>query len=43
MNKSLAQLERLGIVEELTGKLRGRVFSYAEYVAILNEGMGAPG
>lgn len=39
VNKSLAQLARLGIVEELTGKLRGRVFSYARYTAILNEGM----
>jgi Fic family protein len=42
VNKSLAQLEGLGIVEELTGKLRGRVFSYARYVAILNEGMRLP-
>jgi Fic family protein len=43
VNKSLAQLERLGIVEELTRKQRGRVFSYARYVAILNEGMALPG
>jgi len=42
VNKSLAQLEALGIVEELTGKLRGRVFGYARYAAILTEGMGPP-
>jgi Fic family protein len=43
VNKSLAQLRGLGIVEELTRKQRGRVFSYARYVGILNEGMGPPG
>ncbi len=40
VNKSLAHLERIGVVAELTRKLRGRVFSYARYVEILNEGMG---
>ena len=43
VNKSLAHLERLGVVAELTSKQRGRVFSYARYVEILNEGMGLPG
>jgi Fic family protein len=43
VNKSLAHLERLGIVAELTRKLRGRVFSYRRYTAILNEGMDLPG
>ena len=42
VNKSLAHLERVGVVAELTRKLRGRVFSYARYVEILNEGMGPP-
>jgi Fic family protein len=42
VNKSLAQLEALGIAQERTGKQRGRVFSYAAYVGILNEGMGLP-
>ena len=42
VNKSLAHLERLGVVTELTRKLRGRVFSYARYVEILNEGMALP-
>jgi Fic family protein len=39
VNKSLAHLERLAIVEELTSRKRGRVFSYAKYVDILNEGL----
>jgi Fic family protein len=32
VNKSLAHLERLGIVVELTNRHRGRVFSYGKYV-----------
>lgn len=32
VNKSLAHLERIGIVAELTNRQRGRVFSYARYV-----------
>ena len=43
VNKSLAHLERLGVVTELTSKQRGRVFSYARVIAILNEGMELPG
>ena len=43
VNKSLAHLERIGVVAELTSRQRGRVFSYARYVAILNEGMELPG
>jgi Fic family protein len=42
VNKSLAHLERLGVVDELTRKLRGRVFCYQRYLAILNEGMDLP-
>ncbi|MGH7662709.1 MAG: ArsR family transcriptional regulator [Gemmatimonadaceae bacterium] len=36
VNKSLAHLERLGVVAELTRKRRGRVFSYTRYFGILN-------
>jgi Fic family protein len=39
VNKALAHLDRLGIVTELTQRQRGRVFSYAKYTAILNEGI----
>jgi Fic family protein len=38
INAALADLERLGIVEEVTGRRRGRVFGYRRYIAILSEG-----
>ena len=38
VNAALADLERLGVVEEVTGRRRGRVFGYRRYLAILNEG-----
>jgi len=38
VNAALADLERSGIVEEVTGRKRGRVFSYRGYLAILSEG-----
>jgi Fic family protein len=38
INAALADLERLGIIEEVTGRRRGRVFGYRRYLAILNEG-----
>ncbi|MES1997324.1 MULTISPECIES: Fic family protein [unclassified Sphingomonas] len=38
VNAALADLERLGVVDEITGKKRGRVFGYRRYLAILSEG-----
>ncbi len=38
INAALADLERLGIVQEVTGRRRGRVFGYRAYLAILSEG-----
>nr|WP_246719472.1 winged helix-turn-helix transcriptional regulator [Rhizobium laguerreae] len=38
VNAALTDLERFGIVEEVTGRKRGRVFSYRRYLAILSEG-----
>lgn len=38
VNAALADLERLGVVEEISGKRRGRVFGYRRYLAILSEG-----
>jgi Fic family protein len=38
INAALADLERLEIVQEITGRRRGRVFSYRAYLDILNEG-----
>jgi DNA-binding transcriptional regulator GbsR (MarR family) len=31
-------LSRLGIVKEITGKRRDRVFAYSKYLAVLSEG-----
>ena len=42
VNATLVELERLGIVVEVTGRRRGRVFGYSAYVAILNEGTELP-
>lgn len=36
-NKLVEQLERLGIVEEITGRKRDRIFSYAPYVALFQD------
>ncbi len=36
--KGIRTLERLGIVREITGRRRNRVFAYGKYLAILNEG-----
>jgi len=42
VNKCLTHLERLGIVSELTARKRNRVFSYTQYVQILNQGTELP-
>ena len=39
VNKSLAHLERVGVVGEVTNRRRGRVFSYRRYVDELAVGM----
>jgi Fic family protein len=38
INAALADLERLDVVREITGRRRGRVFSYRAYLDILSEG-----
>lgn len=35
---ALARLEKLGVVSELTGQKRNRLYAYREYVELLNEG-----
>jgi class 3 adenylate cyclase len=40
-SKGMRALEHLGIVQEITGRKRNRVFMYDQYLAILNEGTGA--
>jgi len=42
VNKSLAHLEQIGIVGELTNRQRGRVFSYGKYVQELAAEMEYP-
>ena len=42
VNKSLAHLQQLGIVQELTAGKRNRVFSYSEYIGIMNRGTELP-
>lgn len=38
VNKTFETLESLGIVQEITGKQRGRVFAYQKFLDILDEG-----
>ena len=42
VNKALGHLEGLGIIRELTRKKRNRLFSYSEYVEILDKGTELP-
>jgi Fic family protein len=39
--KAIANLQKLGIVKEVTGKRRGRLFAYSRYMDILNRGTEA--
>ena len=38
INRALTHLEKLGIVRELTKQKRNRLFSYASYIQIMNQG-----
>ncbi|MFO7812285.1 MAG: Fic family protein [Pelovirga sp.] len=42
VNKCLKRLTSLGIVHELTAQKRNRVYSYAGYIAIMNQGTELP-
>jgi len=42
VNKALGHLENLGIVKELTARKRNRLFSYADYIEIMNRGTELP-
>jgi Fic family protein len=39
--KAIRNLQKLGIVKEVTGKRRGRLFAYSRYMDILNRGTEA--
>jgi len=43
VNKNLERMMQLGIVRELTGKQRNRMFAYGAYIDVLNEGTEAMG
>lgn len=38
VNSALAALDKLGVVREVTGKKRGRVFAYDDFLKIIDEG-----
>ncbi|MDR1872128.1 MAG: Fic family protein [Deltaproteobacteria bacterium] len=42
INKSLELLEELGVIRRLTSKKRNRVFSYSQYIEIMNAGAEPP-
>lgn len=42
VNACLRELEQLGIVKEVTGQKRNRLYSYVEYIRIMNEGTELP-
>ena len=41
INKTLSHLTTIGIVKEITGKSRNKVYAYQSYLDILNSGTGA--
>lgn len=42
VNACLRELELLGIVKEVTGQKRNRLYSYVEYIQIMNQGTELP-
>nr|WP_198027299.1 winged helix-turn-helix domain-containing protein [Candidatus Paracaedibacter symbiosus] len=40
--RSLTSLEKMGIIKEITGKERHKIFVYKEYLDILNQGTSFP-
>lgn len=40
VNSAIADLQRLGIADEVTGRRRGRVYRYKAFVDLLSEGIG---
>lgn len=40
--EAIARLEGLGILSEITGRRRGKVYAYTEYLALSNEGTTEP-
>jgi hypothetical protein len=38
----LKKMKEIGVLEELTGKRRDRIYAYKQYIAILNQGSELP-
>jgi len=42
INTCLKQLEGIGIVRELTGRKRNRLYAYSRYMDVMNQGTEPP-
>lgn len=42
VNKALANLMEMGLIKEVTGQKRYRIYSYVEFIDVLNDGTGMP-
>lgn len=42
VSSGIRTLERLGLAREVTGRERDRIYTYTEYLALLNEGTELP-
>ncbi|MFO7781635.1 MAG: Fic family protein, partial [Spirochaetia bacterium] len=40
VNAVIAELEKLGMLKEVTGRKRDRIYAYHRYLGVLNEGLG---
>ena len=40
--EAIGRLEEMGILREVTGRQRGKLYAYDEYLALLNEGTAEP-
>ena len=43
IDRAVKHMQKLGILKEITGEQRDRLYAFAEYLAILNEGTEALG
>jgi len=42
VSNGVKRLEEAGILREITGRQRGRIYAYDEYLGLLNEGTTEP-
>lgn len=41
--RAIGELEKLDILHEITGRARSRLYTYSEYLSIMNEGVEGSG